>query len=170
MQSMFKQRLITGITLSAVVGGLCFGANPNQNDLPPNPGHTSRHTLDADNDKLVASFKAFLSRFLAAYKNHEQHWNNDFDLRNSTFDIKKTDSLVSPIIGIVSFDESLRPNDSIHTECTVTFTQEDGKWVVHGSTCVQVMYDGTRTALSEGNGVFIKAAEAAQKDSAATKP
>lgn len=87
---------------------------------------------EPDAKAVVQSYRAFYPRFIAiytkmGYKNPEQVKVIVFGTK---YDVKKTDSLVTPIVGFLSFKSADSPEDKTFNQREFTFSFEDGKWSV----------------------------------------
>ncbi len=87
---------------------------------------------EPDAKAIVQSYRAFYPRFIAiytkmGYKHPEQVKLIIFDTK---YDVRKTDSLVNPIVGFLSFKSADSPEDKTYNQREFTFSFEDGKWSV----------------------------------------
>ncbi|HZL38283.1 MAG TPA: hypothetical protein VFC78_23420 [Tepidisphaeraceae bacterium] len=83
---------------------------------------------EPDSKAIVQSYRVFFPKFIAAWGKIE--WKHPEDVKVSAikYDVKKTDSLVNPIIGILAFKSATDAKG--FDEAEFTFSFEDGKWTV----------------------------------------
>jgi hypothetical protein len=91
---------------------------------------------DDDTQRFVQAYKEFLPKFIAALsKQHETY----AVVQNIKYDVKKTDSAINPLIGVVSFI-SYADEDSIsqgtYFKSSISFSFTDGKWgIIEAKLC-----------------------------------
>jgi hypothetical protein len=101
-------------------------SNPGSAITPP-PSQPLNLPQD-DDTRIADAYKSFVPKFIAEYR---AEWKeNPIDIR---YDLKKTDSVLNPLNGILSFitaqnQESM--SNGVYDEYSVSFSYSDGNWTV----------------------------------------
>jgi hypothetical protein len=94
----------------------------------------ARAGSDDDSEKMVKSFQQFVPKIIDSYQKrwddpgHPELARTPHDVR---YDIKRTDSVINPFIGVLSFTSG-RPRDEQHIyhQISASFSFSNGKWAV----------------------------------------
>jgi hypothetical protein len=92
--------------------------------------HGQRCYADDDTQKVVDAFKSFVPKFITALK---AAGGSHAAVENVSYDVKKTDSAINPLIGVLSFtssDTEQHISDGVYLKWSTSFSFTDGKWAV----------------------------------------
>ena len=128
----------------------------------------SRQTFaEDDNAPVIASYKAFLPKFITAFAKEESGDMHNGPARNVRYDLKKTDSVIYPLQGILFFFSSRKPDDlhgGDYKKFSFTFSYSDGKWTVTSGSRLAHFKDGDPLDANDITDFAEAVAEKAQKD------
>jgi hypothetical protein len=78
---------------------------------------------------LVASFPKQSARNISAEARERIDISQTYDITDVSFDVKKTDSLVSPIVGVINFTTiDLYRGRPVELDMQMTFNWQEGRW------------------------------------------
>jgi hypothetical protein len=128
----------------------------------------SRQTFAEDDyAPVIASYKSFLPKFIAAFSKEGIAGMYDGPARNVRYDLKKTDSVIYPLQGILVFFSSRTPDDlhgGDYKKFSFTFSYSDGKWTVTSGSRLAHFKDGDPLDANDITDFAEAVAEKAQKD------